>query len=151
MTIDLCTGEQYAPRPKDYCTKIAPVAPGGDCPLWRKFLARITNYDTELQHYLARICGYWLTGHTREHALFFLHGTGANGKSVFIDTIAGMMGDYATTAPARYAAPRPRSPRRRASRRRSHRPRRWPRSNASPRRTGASPPPPSNGTRTPTC
>ncbi len=99
MTINLRTGEQYVPRPEDYCTKIAPVAPGGDCPLWRAFLARITDNDTELQDYLARVVGYWLTGHTHEHALFFLYGTGANGKSVFTDTITGMMGDYATTAP----------------------------------------------------
>ncbi len=54
MTVNLITGEQYAPRPEDYCTKIAPVAPGGDCPLWRNFLARITDNDTELQDYLAR-------------------------------------------------------------------------------------------------
>ena len=99
MTIDLLTGEQYGPRPTDYMTKAAPVAPNGDCPLWRTFLARVTAGDADLQDYLARMAGYWLTGHTTEHALFFLYGTGANGKSVFIDTIAGMMGDYATTAP----------------------------------------------------
>ena len=99
MTIDLRTGGQYAPRPEDNCTKAAPVAAYGDCPQWRAFLARVTDNDGDLQAYLARVCGYWLTGHTHEHALFFLHGTGANGKSVFIDTIAGMMGDYATTAP----------------------------------------------------
>ncbi len=99
MTIGLRTGEQYAPRPEDYITKIAPVAPGDECLLWRTFLARVTDGDGELQDYLARVVGYWLTGHTHEHALFFLYGTGANGKSVFIDTIAGMMGDYATAAP----------------------------------------------------
>ena len=99
MTVDLRTGEQYPPRPEDYCTKIAPVAPGGDCPLWHAFLARVTDDDTDLQAYLARVCGYWLTGHTHEHALFFLYGTGANGKSVFIETVAGFMGDYAITAP----------------------------------------------------
>ncbi len=99
MTINLRTGEQYAPRREDYCTKISPVAAQGDCPLWRAFLARVTGGDGELQAYLARICGYWLTGHTLEHALFFLFGTGANGKSVFIETVQGYMGDYATTAP----------------------------------------------------
>ncbi len=91
MTINLRTGEQYAPRPEDYCTKIAPVAPHGDCPLWRKFLARVAGDDLDLQAYLARVVGYWLTGHTHEHALFFLYGTGANGKSVFIDTVTGMI------------------------------------------------------------
>ena len=99
MTINLITGEEYAPRPTDYLTKIAPVAPDGDCPLWRAFLERITDGDNDLQAYLSRVCGYWLTGHTREHALFFLYGTGANGKSVFIETIQGVMGDYAISAP----------------------------------------------------
>jgi len=99
MTVDLKTGQQYAPRPEDYCTKAAPVAPGGDCPLWHAFLDRITDRDTDLQAYLARVVGYWLTGHTYEHALFFLYGTGANGKSVFIETVQGTMGGYAVTAP----------------------------------------------------
>jgi len=44
--------------------------------------------------------GYALTGSTREHALFFLYGTGANGKSVFLSTIANLLGDYSKTAPA---------------------------------------------------
>ena len=101
MTINLRTGEYYPPRREDYCTKIAPVVPDpeAECPLWDRFLARVTDNDTDLQHYLARVVGYWLTGDTKEHALFFLYGTGGNGKSVFIDTISGMMGDYATTAP----------------------------------------------------
>jgi len=99
MTIDLRTGEQYAPRPTDYMTRLAPVAPGGDCPLWRAFLARATDGDGELQAYLQRMCGYWLTGHVHDHALFFLYGTGANGKTVFIETVQGYSGDYALTAP----------------------------------------------------
>src|SRR5262249_34565131 len=43
--------------------------------------------------------GYALTGSTREHALFFLYGPGANGKSVFMNTVAAIVGDYAKTAP----------------------------------------------------
>ena len=56
--------------------------------------------DSELQSFLQRMIGYSLTGSTREHALFFLYGTGANGKSVFLSTIAILLGDYAKTAPA---------------------------------------------------
>ena len=99
VTINLTTGEQYEPRPTDYLTKIAGAAPGDDCPLWHDFLERVTDGDTDLQAYLARVVGYWLTGHTHEHALFFLYGLGANGKSVFIETIQGVMGDYSTSAP----------------------------------------------------
>ena len=64
-----------------------------------KFLERVTDDKRELQDFLQRICGYGLTGVTCEHAMFFLYGTGANGKSVFVNTILGMMGDYAKTAP----------------------------------------------------
>jgi putative DNA primase/helicase len=46
------------------------------------------------------MAGYSLTGITSEHALFFLYGTGANGKSVFLATLSGLLGDYAKTAPA---------------------------------------------------
>ena len=99
MTVDLHTGKTYPPRPTDYCTRAAAVAPGGECPLWRAFLDRVTGGDDALQSYLQRMCGYMMTGHTTEHALFFLYGTGANGKSVFVETIMGIWGDYATTAP----------------------------------------------------
>lgn len=99
MTINLLTGEQRPPCPEEYSTRCAPVQPGGKCPRWRKFLARVTGGDEELQAYLARVAGYCLTGHISEHALFFLHGTGANGKTVFVNTLFGIMGDYAITAP----------------------------------------------------
>jgi putative DNA primase/helicase len=45
------------------------------------------------------MCGYALTGDTREHALFFGYGTGANGKTVFTDTISGILADYHCAAP----------------------------------------------------
>ena len=38
--------------------------------------------------------GYCLTGSTRDHAMFFLYGLGANGKSVLLDTVTGILGDY---------------------------------------------------------
>jgi putative DNA primase/helicase len=97
--IELSTGELRPSRREDYCTKVTAAAPGDACPLWIAFLSRITNGDVELQSYLQRVCGYLLTGSTREQVWFFLYGTGANGKSVFINTIAGVMGDYARTAP----------------------------------------------------
>ena len=97
--VDLQTGELRPARREDHITKITAAAPEGDCPLWLSFLERITDGDKELQGYMQRMVGYALTGVTREHALFFLYGTGANGKSVFLNTIAGVLGDYAKTAP----------------------------------------------------
>jgi putative DNA primase/helicase len=99
-TVDLRTGELHQHRRDKYITKIAEAGPGGDCPLWLQFLDRVTGGDSELLSFLQRMIGYSLTGSTREHALFFVYGTGANGKSVFLSTIASLLGDYAKTAPA---------------------------------------------------
>lgn len=96
--VDLRTAKVAPSRPETYCTKSTAVAPGGDCPTWKAFLERVTGNDVELIAFLQRMAGYALTGITREHALFFLYGLGGNGKSVFIDTLSGIMADYATTA-----------------------------------------------------
>ena len=98
-TVDLRTDEIRPHRREDYCTKVTAIAPGGDCPKWLEFLKQITGGDDELQEFLKRVAGYGLTGLTREHALFFAYGTGANGKSVFLNTLAGALGDYHKTAP----------------------------------------------------
>ena len=97
--VDLRTGDSRPHRREDYCTKITAVAPGGDCPRWHEFLERITDGDNELQHYLRRAVGYGLTGLTQEQVFFFLYGTGANGKSVFLNTVSRLVGDYHATAP----------------------------------------------------
>lgn len=99
MTINLHTGENYAPRREDYCTKIAACEPEDiPTPLWFTFLDLITDGDKELQSYLRRVAGYCLTGSVEEHALFFLYGTGANGKGVFLNTLRDIWKDYAVVA-----------------------------------------------------
>ncbi len=98
MSIELRSGAIRPARRTDYATKRTAVDPGGDCPRWHKFLGEITACDAELQAYLQRVAGYCLTGITSEHVLFFLYGTGANGKSVFTNTLVGIWGDYAVVA-----------------------------------------------------
>jgi putative DNA primase/helicase len=87
--------------PADCLTRITSVAPDARAaaPTWHAFLQRITGGDTELAGYLKRLSGYMLTGRTDEQILAFAYGTGANGKSVFINTISGILGDYARSAP----------------------------------------------------
>ena len=67
-------------------------------PLWDAFLTDATRNDAELIGYLQRTAGYCLTGAVSEHALFFIHGGGGNGKGVFINTLTHIVGDYATVA-----------------------------------------------------
>lgn len=83
----------------DRMTKVTTATPRGECPTWLAFLSDVTGGDAELMNYLQRMVGYCLTGNTSEHALFFLYGTGANGKSVFVNVIATILGDYAANAP----------------------------------------------------
>lgn len=97
--IDLKSCDLVSHDPRSYCTVMTPVGPGENCDLWMQFLNRIMNGDAELIGFLQRMAGYCLTGLTTEHAVFFLYGTGANGKSVFISTLMGIMGDYARVAP----------------------------------------------------
>ena len=82
-------------------TKITAVGPDASCPIpiWTAFLKRITGDDRSLIGFHHRFFGYALTGITREHALAFAYGTGANGKSVETSTITGILGDYHRTAP----------------------------------------------------
>lgn len=97
--VDLSTGRIKPHDRRERMTKLATATPRGDCTRWRAFLADITGGDADLQAYLQRMVGYCLTGATTAHALFFLYGTGANGKSVFVNTLATILGDYATSAP----------------------------------------------------
>jgi putative DNA primase/helicase len=97
---DLRTGALRGHDPNDYCTKMTTVAPDSSCPtpIWSTFLERVCREDAEFIGFLQRILGYALTGVTREHALFFCYGTGANGKSTLINTVVACIGDYHRTA-----------------------------------------------------
>jgi len=97
--VNLKTGAMRAHDSKDRMTKITTASPRGQCPLWLSFLEQVTGGDKDLQNYLQRAAGYFLTGSTQEHALFFLYGTGSNGKSVFVNTLVTIWGDYAANAP----------------------------------------------------
>jgi putative DNA primase/helicase len=99
-TADLRTGALMEAKPDDHITKLTAVAPAetADCPRWIQFLHEATNGDQALIDFLQQFCGYSLTGDTKEHALLFIYGGGGNGKSVFQNTIAGILADYATAA-----------------------------------------------------
>lgn len=101
-TLDLRTGELRPHRREDLLSKLAPVAydPGAEAPLWLAFLERIMAGRAEMIAFLQRAVGYSLTGSTREQVLFLLHGSGANGKSTYIETLRHALGDYAMQSPA---------------------------------------------------
>ena len=84
----------------DRISRISPAAydPDATCDLWFKFLCEVQP-DTAIRLFLQRWVGYCLTGLTIEQKLIFNFGEGANGKSVFVETIAWLLGTYALTLP----------------------------------------------------
>lgn len=94
--IDLRIGALRPADPDALCTRqtAVPADFAGECPQWRQFLRDATGGDTSLQLYLQRLAGYCLTGSTREQQLTFIWGDGGNGKSIFLNVLAGILGDY---------------------------------------------------------
>ena len=99
-TIDLRSGELRPHTREDLLTRLVPIAydPEAECPRWLSFLDRIFAGDAELIEFIQRAVGYSLTGATTEQVLFFAHGSGSNGKSVFLTTIGHLLGEYGATA-----------------------------------------------------
>jgi putative DNA primase/helicase len=97
--VDLRTGQLRPQRPGEMVTKVAAVTPGGDCPRWRAFVLEIVQGDAALAAYLQRWAGYMLTGETREHAFLVMIGPGGNGKTLLVNVLSFIVGDYAATAP----------------------------------------------------
>jgi putative DNA primase/helicase len=76
-----------------------------------QFLSEVFAGDVDLIRFVNRAVGYSLTGFTREHAFFVLHGSGKNGKGRFIRQLMALAGDAArTTAFTTFAADRARVP-----------------------------------------
>ncbi|MEE2860857.1 MAG: phage/plasmid primase, P4 family [Pseudomonadota bacterium] len=82
-----------------YSTKLMPVDydPDAACPTFDRYLERIQPH-AEMRGFLQRWLGLCMTALTGEQKLCFFYGGGANGKSVLVDLMAQMMGDYASTA-----------------------------------------------------
>lgn len=119
-TVELKTGVLRPARREDFITKVTAVAPAPydgleKCYNWHGLMYFVANGDDPAYGpegrekrtgevipgytgFLQRWFGYCLTGITNEHALLFAYGGGGNGKSVWLNTMTGIMGDYAKTA-----------------------------------------------------
>ena len=99
--VDLRTGMIRSGHPDDRLTMQVPVQyhVKAECPRWQQFLHQVFQRDGELIGFVQRALGYSLTGSVREQVLFLCHGTGSNGKSVFLDMLRNVLGDYAMNIP----------------------------------------------------
>jgi putative DNA primase/helicase len=79
---------------------------GAKCPRWLQFLDEVFDSDQSTIKSVQHLLGYTLTGLTIEEVLIFCVGFGANGKSIFGNVTAAILGDYAKTAPSSMLAAR---------------------------------------------
>ena len=98
--IDLNTGflMEHETGKNKFFTRISNTEynPNATCPRWEQFLNEIFQNDTELIDYLQRAIGYSLSDETIEQVMFVLLGNGRNGKSVLLNILSELFGDYST-------------------------------------------------------
>ena len=85
---------ELLPHSPDYRFMLrCPVSwdPDADCPLWTEAMT-VWQPDSIIRNYLQAIAGVATTG-KMEQAVYCNHGSGSNGKSAFINTIATVLGD----------------------------------------------------------
>jgi putative DNA primase/helicase len=68
------------------------------CPNWQTFLDSSIP-DKSLQKYIQKFIGYCLTGYLEYEMILFLHGGGHNGKSIFLQVVMQLLGEYACDTP----------------------------------------------------
>lgn len=100
--VDLRTGEVTACDPQKYMTMAVKCAPAktANCPRWEQFLQEIFCGDGDLVRFIQKAIGYSLTGSTVEQCVFFLLGSGSNGKSTFVEILRHLFDSYATNVQA---------------------------------------------------
>ena len=92
--VDLSAGQSRLAIPQDYMTKMTAVAPGGDCPRFSHSLMKLPLATVHCATFSSACLVIASQARPREHGLFFFYGTGANGKSVLLNTVSGILGDY---------------------------------------------------------
>ncbi|MER7847417.1 phage/plasmid primase, P4 family [Kitasatospora sp. NPDC096077] len=102
--VDLRTGELHKPAPTNgNHSRATSVAPHDTpTPRWNRFLGETFGADQagrEMIDFLHVLLGYSITGDVGGQVLPFLYGDGANGKSVLLDVVLQVLGDYADAAP----------------------------------------------------
>lgn len=101
-TLDLSTHSFRNHAREDLCSKIAGVRydPAAECPLWKSHLDLIFGGDASFIRDFQMMAGYSLLADNPEQIFFILYGSGKNGKSVTVSTLARVLGEYAANMAA---------------------------------------------------
>jgi len=101
-TIDLRTGK---PMPHNSAHRLTQMSrmeyiEFAECERWRRFISEIMAGKVAVARHLQKILGYAMSGDMSAEMMAILFGDGANGKSVMLEVLQHLLGDYAKTAPA---------------------------------------------------
>ncbi|MGW1991331.1 DNA primase family protein [Embleya sp. NPDC001921] len=110
--VDLHTGAVAAPDPEKHNhSRSCTVAPSSmPTPRWNRFLTDTFGDDAEgaeMIDFLHLLLGYSVTGDVGAQIMPFLYGLGKNGKSVLLDVLVTLLGDYADAAPPGFLMAKP--------------------------------------------
>ena len=102
--VDLKTGKIRERTEEDFVTKVAGVAPeAGPTPKFDRFLRETFPVEhwgddqDEVIDFVLGMLSLAITGEQLVQQFFFLWGSGANGKSVLLDIMRDLLGDYGIT------------------------------------------------------
>ena len=110
--VDLRTGAMRQADPnRDFHSRSTSIGPRQmPIPRWNRFLADTFGDDavgSEMLDFLNLLLGYSITGDVGGQVMPFLFGAGKNGKSVLLDVLMKLLGDYADAAPPGFLMARP--------------------------------------------
>lgn len=93
--VDLRTGELTPPAAELMISHVAAAKydPEAKAPRFLQYLEESLP-DPEVRAYLKRVVGYSITGLTIEQVMFIHQGKTSNGKSVLMDILGAMLGEY---------------------------------------------------------
>lgn len=93
--VNLRTGKQGKYSPKYFFTSKAQYDydANAKCPIFNQYLNTICEGDAKLILMLEELLGYLLTNQTKIQSVFYLYGTGRNGKSVFLNIVKELVGE----------------------------------------------------------
>ena len=104
--VDLRTGGIRPHDQESWHTKITGCEMSTDiwpsAPRWTQFLHDTFGGDDHLSLYMQQLFGYAAIGEVTHQVLPFMFGVGANGKSVMLEVIRRVLGDYSAVTPGKF-------------------------------------------------
>lgn len=99
--LNLVTMELQPHDPKNLLTRLFNASYDAEAKAtrWEAFLEQVIP-DPNVRSYVKRAMGYTILGKADRRAIFLLHGESGTGKSQFVEALATIFGDFATTAAA---------------------------------------------------